>query len=144
MPCLQTVAMTQTRLSSRPSPPGCKLLFRPRRTARYSANTIDIFTSFVIWLKTPSCTSNAGVVLLPAMLRTPLHSLLQFKFVVSLSGLLFLLDYCRHDLLPFAPNPYNPNQPRRLVAVGDGFGLLLYFEYDFFSNGMKQRPEFKP
>lgn len=31
-----------------------------------------------------------------------------------------------------APSPYNPNQSRQLFAVGDGFGLLLYFDYNFF------------
>ena len=45
---------------------------------------------------------------------------------------------------PPAPNPYNPNQSRRLIPVGDGFGLLLYFEYDFFLNGAKRREESKP
>ena len=40
-----------------------------------------------------------------------------------------------------APTPYNPN---RIFPVGDGFGLLLYFDYKFFRNGMKQRPESKP
>ena len=43
-----------------------------------------------------------------------------------------------------APNQYNPNQSRQFVAVGDGFGLLVYFEYDFFANGVKQRTESKP
>jgi len=41
---------------------------------------------------------------------------------------------------PPAPKQYNPN----LFSVGDGFGLLLYFEYEFFPNGAKQRLEFKP
>lgn len=41
---------------------------------------------------------------------------------------------------PPAPNQYNPN----LFPIGDGFGLLLYFEYEFFSNGAKRRKEYKP
>ena len=46
---------------------------------------------------------------------------------------------------PPAPNQYNPNP--RLLQIGDGFGLLLYFEkYEdtLFSNGVVKRPEFKP
>ena len=43
-----------------------------------------------------------------------------------------------------APNQYNPNQSRQLIPVGEGFGLLLYFDYNFFPNGVKQRPESKP
>ena len=45
---------------------------------------------------------------------------------------------------PPAPNPYNPNQLRQLIPVGDGFGLLLFF--DKFDNthsgiGFIKRPE---
>lgn len=39
-----------------------------------------------------------------------------------------------------APNHDNPN----LVPIGDGFGLLLYFDYNFFSNGVTQRSKSKP
>lgn len=42
---------------------------------------------------------------------------------------------------PPAPKQYNPNP---YFPVGDGFGLLFYFDYDFFPNGKKQRMESKP
>ena len=41
---------------------------------------------------------------------------------------------------PPAPNQYNPN----LFPIGDGFGFIVFFEYSFFPNGVKQRPESKP
>ncbi len=43
-----------------------------------------------------------------------------------------------------APNPYNPNQ---LFLIGEGFGLLVYFEKfedTHFRNGLVKRPESKP
>ena len=40
-----------------------------------------------------------------------------------------------------APNPRNPNQ---IFPVGDGFGFLLFFSYDFFSNGLAIRENSKP
>jgi Site-specific recombinases, DNA invertase Pin homologs len=46
-----------------------------------------------------------------------------------------------------APNQYNPNQSRQIISVGDGFGLLLYFdkfEDIHFPNGVIKRPESKP
>jgi len=43
-----------------------------------------------------------------------------------------------------APNPYNPNQTQRVFPVGDGFGLLIFFDYQFFPNGKARRPESKP
>ena len=46
-----------------------------------------------------------------------------------------------------APNQYNPNQSRQIIPVGDGFGLLLYFdkfEDTHFPNGVIKRAESKP
>jgi len=48
---------------------------------------------------------------------------------------------------PPAPNQYNPNQSRQIIPVGDGFGLLLFFdkfENTHFPNGVIKRPESKP
>ena len=48
---------------------------------------------------------------------------------------------------PPVPNQYNPNQSRQIIPVGDGFGLLLYFdkfEDTHFPNGVIKRPESKP
>ena len=48
---------------------------------------------------------------------------------------------------PPAPNQYNPNQSRQIIPIGDGFGLLLYFdafEDTHFPNGVVKRPESKP
>ena len=45
---------------------------------------------------------------------------------------------------PSAPNQYNPNP---FFPVGDGFGLLLFFdrfEDTHFRNGIVKRPESKP
>ena len=42
-----------------------------------------------------------------------------------------------------APNQYNPN----LFPIGDGFGLLLFFdryETTYFRNGVKRKPTSKP
>ena len=42
-----------------------------------------------------------------------------------------------------APTPYNPNP----FPIGDGFGLLLFFdryESTYFRNGVKRRPTSKP
>ena len=44
---------------------------------------------------------------------------------------------------PPAPTPYNPNP----FPIGDGFGLLLFFdryESTYFRNGVKRRPTSKP
>ena len=44
---------------------------------------------------------------------------------------------------PPAPNQYNPN----LFPIGDGFGLLLFFdryEATYFRNGVKRKPTSKP
>ena len=46
-----------------------------------------------------------------------------------------------------AANQYNPNQSRQIIPVGDGFGLLLYFdkfEDTYFPNGVIKRAESKP
>ena len=48
---------------------------------------------------------------------------------------------------PPAPNQYNPNQSRQIIPVGDGFGLLLFFdkfECPHFPNGVIKRSESKP
>lgn len=42
-----------------------------------------------------------------------------------------------------APNPYNPN----LFPIGDGFGLLVFFERferTHFRNGVERKPTSKP
>ena len=42
-----------------------------------------------------------------------------------------------------APNQYNPN----LFPVGDGFGLLVFFdpyESTYFRNGVRRKPVSKP
>ena len=42
-----------------------------------------------------------------------------------------------------APNQYNPN----LFPIGDGFGLLLFFdryETTYFRNGVRRKPTSKP
>ena len=44
---------------------------------------------------------------------------------------------------PPAPNQYNPNP----FPIGDGFGLLLFFdryESTYFRNGVRRRPTSKP
>ena len=44
---------------------------------------------------------------------------------------------------PPAPNPYNPNP----FPIGEGFGLLLFFdryESTYFRNGVRRRPTSKP
>ena len=44
---------------------------------------------------------------------------------------------------PPAPNPYNPN----LFPIGDGFGLLVFFERferTHFRNGLERKPTSKP
>ncbi len=49
----------------------------------------------------------------------------------------------RVRLPPRAPNPYNPN----LFPIGDGFGLLVFFErYEstYFRNGVERKPTSKP
>ena len=33
-----------------------------------------------------------------------------------------------------APNQYNPNQSRQIIPVGDEFGLLFYFDYNYLPN----------
>ena len=47
----------------------------------------------------------------------------------------------RVRLPPGAPNSRNPNQ---IFQMGDGFGFLIFFTYDFFSNGAPVRKESKP
>ena len=42
---------------------------------------------------------------------------------------------------PPAPNSRNPNQ---ILQIGDWFGFLLFFSYDFFPNGAPVRKESKP
>ena len=47
------------------------------------------------------------------------------------------------QVLSPAPNQYNPN----LFPIGDGFGLLLFFdryESTYFRNGVRRRPTSKP
>lgn len=49
----------------------------------------------------------------------------------------------RVRLPPRAPNQYNPNP----FPIGDGFGLLLFFdryESTYFRNGVRRRPTSKP
>lgn len=39
-----------------------------------------------------------------------------------------------------APKQYNPTP----FSVGDGFGFIVYFSYDFFPNGIMQSQEYNP
>ena len=39
-----------------------------------------------------------------------------------------------------APNQYNPNQ---IFQIGNGFGFLLTFHYDYFENGRRRRASSK-
>ncbi len=43
-----------------------------------------------------------------------------------------------------APDKHNPNQPRQIIPVGDGFGFVLYLEEEFFTNGRKVKDNSKP
>ena len=47
----------------------------------------------------------------------------------------------RVRLPPGAPDSRDPN---RIFQMGDGFGSLLFFSYDFFSDGAPVRKESKP
>ncbi len=43
-----------------------------------------------------------------------------------------------------APDKNNPNQSRQIISVGDGFGLLIYLEEKFFTNGREVKDNSKP
>ena len=52
-------------------------------------------------------------------------------------------DGVRVRVPPPAPNTYNPN----LFPIGDGFGLLVFFdlyESTYFRNGVRRKPTSKP
>ena len=43
-----------------------------------------------------------------------------------------------------APDKYYPNQQRQILPVGDGFGFILFLDYDYFPNGVQIKSTSKP
>ena len=50
----------------------------------------------------------------------------------------------KHKKYLFRADQTNARNPNHIFPMGDGFGFLLFFSYDFFKNGAPVRKESKP